>query len=250
MCSSAQKTHRDLLIHQGGLRSHPLCKLACQILRWTQGRLLSLRVAYILGFHNIGADILSRQGLRPGEWRFGGSLASPKWTCLRLKRRLTVHSGFPHTSSSSLTGRNGTDVAEASSVCLSPYRSAPGSTGESSPGPGSTTSHCPRLAGQSTVPRNNIPPRQASSGAPPSGGTFCPKWGARYFTPSQNCGNGGLGLWGGPAHRLPSQGNVMPWSGVFTYWCSDHQLDTVNCPVGTVLEFLQEWFTAGLARPL
>ncbi len=37
---------------------------------------------------------------------------------------------------------------------------------------------------------------------PASGGTFCPKQGARYFTPNQNCGNCGLGLWGGPADRL------------------------------------------------
>ncbi len=34
---------------------------------------------------------------------------------------------------------------------------------------------------------------------------------------------------------------------VFASWCSDHQLDPVNCPVGTVLEFLQDRFTAGLA---
>ncbi len=40
----------------------------------------------------------------------------------------------------------------------------------------------------------------------------------------------------------------MPWSGRFLVasWCSDHQLDPVNCPVGTVLEFLQDRFTARL----
>ncbi len=50
--------------HMGGLRSRPLCKLACQILLWPQGKLLSLRATYIPGAHNIGAEILSRQGLR------------------------------------------------------------------------------------------------------------------------------------------------------------------------------------------
>ncbi len=40
--------------------------------------------------------------------------------------------------------------------------------------------------------------------------------------------------------------NALKWR-VFTSWCSDHQLDPVNCPVGTVLEFLQERWTAGLA---
>ncbi len=87
------------LNHQGDLRSHPLCKLACQILLWSQRKLLSLREAYILGAHNIGAEILSRQGLRPGEWRLhpeGVELIwRHEWICLRLERRLTVHSGSP-----------------------------------------------------------------------------------------------------------------------------------------------------------
>ncbi len=53
---------------------------------------------------------------------------------------------LPHVSSSSQTGHDGADVAEASSVCISPDRSAPGSPGESSPGPGSITSHCSAVA--------------------------------------------------------------------------------------------------------
>ncbi len=39
---------------------------------------------------------------------------------------------------------------------------------------------------------------------------------------------------------------ALKWK-VFTSWCSDHQLDPVNCTVGTVQEFLQDRFTAGLA---
>ncbi len=62
-----------------------------------------------------------------------------------------------HASSFSRTGCDGADVAEALSVYISPDRSAPGSPGESSPGPGSTTSHCPAVAGQSMIPRFNIP---------------------------------------------------------------------------------------------
>ncbi|XP_032363307.1 uncharacterized protein LOC116675969 [Etheostoma spectabile] len=57
------------LNHQGGLRSRPLCRLAHQILLWSQRRLLSLRAMFIPGLQNQGADLLSRQGLRPGEWR-------------------------------------------------------------------------------------------------------------------------------------------------------------------------------------
>ncbi len=137
--------------HQGGLQSRPLCKMVCQILLWSHGKLLSLRAAYILGAHNIGADILSPV------------LAS----------------------SSSRTGRDGADVAEASSVCFSPDHSAPGSPGESSPGLGSTTSHCPTMAGQSMVPRFNIPSRQASSGAPRQEGPPVPSRGHDISPPTR-----------------------------------------------------------------
>ncbi len=45
---------------------------------------------------------------------------------------------------------------------------------------------------------------------------------------------------------LPHWGNCTPWS--WDSGCSDRQLDPVNCPVGTVLEFLQACFSAGLAH--
>ncbi len=61
-CACSLRQHIGGLLHKSPGRSHPLCKLACQILLW-----LSLRATYIPGVHNIGADILSRQGLRPGE---------------------------------------------------------------------------------------------------------------------------------------------------------------------------------------
>jgi len=51
--------------HQGGLRSRPLYKLVHQILLWSLGKFLSLRAIYVPGHQNVGADILSRQGLRP-----------------------------------------------------------------------------------------------------------------------------------------------------------------------------------------
>ncbi len=59
---------------------------------------------------------------------------------------------LPHASSSSWTGRDGADVAEASSVCISLDRSAPGSPGESSPGPGSTTFFALRWPGRVWLP--------------------------------------------------------------------------------------------------
>ncbi len=121
-------------------------------------------------------------------------------------------------------------MAEALSVRISPDRSASGSPGESSPGPGSTTSHFPVVAGQSMVPRFNIPSRRASSGAPRQEGPSVPSRGLVISPPTRTVETVGLEKWK-----------------VFTSWCSDHQLDPVNCPVGTVLEFLQDRFTARLA---
>ncbi|XP_048017809.1 uncharacterized protein LOC125249543 [Megalobrama amblycephala] len=65
--------------HQGGLRSRQLCKLSHQILLWSQGKFLSLRAAYIPGHQNVGADILSRQGPRPGEWRLHPEVVELIW---------------------------------------------------------------------------------------------------------------------------------------------------------------------------
>ncbi len=49
--------------------------------------------------------------------------------------------------------------------------------------------------------------------------------------------------------RAPSTRKLygLKWR-LFTSWCGDHQLDPVNCPVGTVLDFLQARFSAGLSH--
>ncbi len=103
---------------------------------------------------------------------------------MRLERRLTVHSGFP-SRIQLLSDGDGADMAEASSVCFSPDRSAPRSPGESSRGPGSTTSHCPAVAEQSMVLRFNIPSRRVSSGAPHQEGQSVPSRGLNISPPNR-----------------------------------------------------------------
>ncbi len=70
-CARLLRQHIGGLLHKwpGGFAVTSTCKLACQILLWSQEKSLSLRAAYISEVHNIGTDILSRQGLRPGELR-------------------------------------------------------------------------------------------------------------------------------------------------------------------------------------
>ncbi|KAL0165831.1 hypothetical protein M9458_037675, partial [Cirrhinus mrigala] len=48
--------------------------------------------------------------------------------------------------------------------------------------------------------------------------------------------------------RAPST-TKLKWR-LFTSWCGHCQQDPVNCPVGTVLEFLQDRFSAGLAHSI
>ncbi|KAL0160825.1 hypothetical protein M9458_044550, partial [Cirrhinus mrigala] len=49
--------------------------------------------------------------------------------------------------------------------------------------------------------------------------------------------------------RAPSTRKLyaLKWN-LFTSWCGRHQQDPVNCPVGTVLEFLQDRLSAGLSH--
>ncbi len=104
------------------------------------------------------------------------------------------------------------------------------------------------------VPRYHIPSRRASSGAPHQEGTSVPSRGLDISPPTRTVETVGLASEGA---QLIDSGlstevvetilnlRALKWR-VFTSLCSDHQLDPVNCPVGTVLEFLQERFTAGL----
>ncbi len=113
-----------------------------------------VRAAYILGADNIGADILSRwaeaQGMEAPP-RGGGADMEGVWPGTRgsvcVSRDVSLSTlVLPHASSSTRTGCDGADVAEASYLCISPDRSAPGSPEKSSPRPGSTTFHCPAVA--------------------------------------------------------------------------------------------------------
>ncbi len=113
------------------------------------------------------------------------------------------------------------------------------------------------------VPKSIIPSRRASSGAHRQEGPSVPSEGLDISPPSRTMETVCLASEGAQLMnsglstkvvetilhtRAPSTRKLyaLKWK-FFTSWCSDHQLDPVNCPVGTVLEFLQDRFTAGLA---
>ncbi len=169
-------------------------------------------------------------------------------------------------TSSSPTGAgcHGTDVAEASSVRLSPDCYAPRSSGESVPGRSPAATSSPVLAGPSMVLGSDFPPRRLSMGdssqegspltgrmhtcASPPGDveavSVAPE-GARLIASSLSTEVVETIL----QSRAPSTRKLytLKWK-LFTSWCRDRQLDPVNCPVGTVLEFLQARLSAGLTH--
>ncbi|KAI2663885.1 Transposon Ty3-G Gag-Pol polyprotein [Labeo rohita] len=167
-------------------------------------------------------------------------------------------------SSSTGAGCHGTDVAEAASVRFSPDRSAPGSSRESAPGWGFPSSSSPVLAGPSMVLGPDFPPRRLSLGDSRQEGS--PLTG-RGFPPSPPAGAvEALGVASEGAHllasglstevvetllqsRAPSTRKLyaLKWK-LFTSWCGRRQQNPVNCPVGSVLEFLQDRLSAGLSH--
>ncbi len=93
------------------------------------------------------------------------------------------------------------------------------------PGPSSTTSHCPVVAGQSMVPRFNIPSRRTCSGAPRQEGPSVPSRGLDISPITRTVETVGLASNGAPQQRLlrpfstpelPPRGNFMLWIGKFS----------------------------------
>ncbi len=153
-------------------------------------------------------------------------------------------------SSSTEAGCQGTDVAEASSVHLSPIALLLGvlqrvrRTGKRAhfwlisflDGSLFPSWFYPPLSGGGY----DLSPRAQSGGSygrDPRGGTSRSFWSLNW------------GCWDHP----PSQSSLYKETvclevEAFNSWCGDSQLDLVNCPVCTVLEFLQACFSAGLTH--
>ncbi len=134
-----------------------------------------------------------------------------------------------------------------------PYRSAPGSSGESAPGRGPSTASSPILAGPSMVLGPDFLPRRLSIGdsrqeessltggghyRPPSPGAVeavgVASEGAQLIAPGLSTEVVETIL----QSRAPSMRKMytLNWK-LFTSWCGDHQLDPVKLP---------SWYSAGV----
>ncbi len=167
-------------------------------------------------------------------------------------------------SSSVGAGCHGTDLAEASSVRLSPDCSAPQSSGESAQGQGSPAASSPILAGSSMVLGSDFSPRRLSMGDSRQEGSPLAGKGHPGAPPAGVVEAVGVAPEGAQLiasglstevvetilqSRAPSTMKLyaLKWR-LFTSWCGYRQLDPVNRPVGTVLEFMQARLSAGLTH--
>ncbi|XP_056260073.1 uncharacterized protein LOC130186807 [Seriola aureovittata] len=65
--------------HQGGLWSRSLHDWTHKILLWAHAQGMSLKALYLPGVANVAADLLSRCGPRPGEWRLHPQVVKAIW---------------------------------------------------------------------------------------------------------------------------------------------------------------------------
>ncbi len=190
-------------------------------------------------------------GFTPRWWsRFGEFLVRHRWICLWLIRHRTVPSGTLWLIQ--LRWGRGFEA------------SAPGSSRESAPGRGPAVASSPVLAGPSMVLRPDFSPRRLSmgdssqEGSPFTSGGYdlSPPPGVMYAV--DVVPEGAQLIASGFStevvetilqSRAPSTRKLygLKWR-LFTSWCGDHQVDPVNCPVGTVLEILQARFSAWLSH--
>jgi hypothetical protein len=169
----------------------------------------------------------------------------------------------PHAASSSRTGCDGAGVAEAAPVRISPDIYAPGGSGEGSPGRGSSATSSPVLADSSLVLGLYVSSGRLSHGDSAQEGPAVPGRGHDISPSTGVVETVGLASEGARLiesglstevvetilhSRAPSTRRLyaLKWK-LFSTWCGERHLDPVNCPVGSVLDFLQDRFSARLS---
>ncbi len=255
---------------QGGSRSRTLDRLARHLLLWYQYKFLSLRTVHVPGILNLTADFLSRQKLRPGEWMLNHQTVSqildlfgkaevdlfasqessqcPLWFSLSSPMTLGIDAfahwwpnvmlyAFPPIKLIPAVLCR-VKVSSARLLLIAPFW--PSQTWFSE-----LTSLLYRPLGRFR-----------------SGGTYCPSSRAGSGIPTTRALEVVGMAHSGPravmdvlpvkvqetSARAPATRKLYSskW-GVFESWCLSRAIDPVNCPVGPVLEFLQERMTAGAA---
>ncbi len=159
---SFKSTTKEVCVHAPytSWRTRSLCGPRTSSTRWEQFIFLGLSIWEQTSCRGPGNGCFT-----PRWWsRYGEFLARLRWICLWCHQTVLSPLILSNSSSSTGAGCYGTDLAEASSVCLSPDRSAPGSSRESAPGRGPSIASSPVLAGPGMVLGPDFSPRWLSMG--------------------------------------------------------------------------------------
>ncbi len=251
---------------QGGSRSRTLDRLARHLLLWSQDKFLSLRSVHVPGVLNLAADFLSRQKLKPGEWMLNRQTVSQIWDLFGKAEvdlfasqessqcPLWFSLNFPTTLGKDAFAHPWPNV---SLYAFPPIKLIPAVLCRVK------VSGSPILALPDLVLGANSPlvsaclgdSDQAGLTVPASGQDLASSAGALEVVGMAHTGPRAV-IDGLPAEvqetiasaRAPATRKLYSskW-GVFESWCFTRAIDPVNCPVGPVLEFLQERLTAGAA---
>ncbi len=254
---------------QGGSRSRTLDRLARHLLLWSQDKFLSLRAVHVPGVLNLAADFLSRQKLKPGEWMLNRQTVSQIWD-LFGKAEVDLFasqesSQCPLWFSLSFPTTLGIDAfahpwPNVSLYAFPPIKLIPAVLCRVKVSGARLLLIAPFWPSQTwfseLTPLLYRPPWEI-----PIRRDLLSQLQGKIWHPQPELWK--LWVWpiravidGLPAEvqetiasaRAPATRKLYSskW-GVFESWCLTRAIDPVNCPVGPVLEFLQERLTAGAA---
>ncbi|XP_034780644.2 uncharacterized protein LOC117973223, partial [Acipenser ruthenus] len=226
--------------HQGGLRSPWLHCIAFRLLIWAQANLLSLRATHIPGVVNLAADLLSRRGPHPSEWRLHPQTVERIWERFRKAQVdlfasaemthcplwYTLHRSGESPVGQRVSSSSGPKVAQEDMVCDPvPDAGRPALGDPASPGSPHSGTGLPLAPESGQVPVVALAPERD-------------RWLALGLSDAvvsamQNA-------------RADSTRSVYTrkWKR-FQAWCLARSHDPVACPMPVILQFLQELFDAG-----
>ncbi len=255
---------------QGGSWSRTLDRLARHLLLWSQYKFLSLRTVHVPGILNLVADFLSSQKLRPGVWMLNHQTVSQIWD-LFGKAEVDLFasqesSQCPLWFSLSSPTTLGIDVfahwwPNVMLYAFPPIKLIPAVLCRVKVSSARLLLIAPFWPSQTWFSEiTSLLYRPL--GRFRSGGTYCPSSRAGSGIPTTRALEVVGMAHSGPravmdvlpvkvqetSARAPATRKLYSskW-GVFESWCLSRAIDPVNCPVGPVLEFLQERMTAGAA---
>ena len=231
--------------HQGGTRSLRNLQVARKLLEWAFIHIASLRAVFIPGVQNRAADLLSRTGPLPGEWRLHPEVVAQLWSRFgRAHADLFASSETTHCDRwFSIKEDNaplGLDVLSRDwPVCLPSFSPTPSRAPQDPHGSLQGPADCSQVAEEALVSRSPPSASWATVASSSQGRSPVPRGRAGLAPRSSSASVVGMAT----AQRACYG---QKWR-VFSGWCVDRHFDPAASSVHSVLNFLQLLLDAGKA---